>query len=464
MDKRTGWRYYFLLILVVLLVAVAGDILLRNLLADQPQLLENIRPKLALGGLCLIVLSGLVIFLARQRVIRPLDHLVMNLRQHIDGTDLTIDSLHSPGDISPLLYTLEVLLNSYNLQIQDAEAGQERLRSVLNQITDGIVMVDEDGTISSMNPAAEAIFDTTTEEAQGHTVAEVLRQHQWIELYRSCLESGLERTATLEIPSRKVFLQGIAIPPGETLPGVILMVFQDLSRIRRLETTRQDFISNISHELRTPLASIKALTETLQESALDDPAAAKQFLRRMDREVDALSQMVSELLELSRIESGRVPLVRRIITPYDLLLEAYKRMHAQAQRGNLTIDIHASKQLPVVEVDARRIEQVLVNLLHNAIKFSNPGDQILLSAVQEEGGVTFCVEDFGTGISESDLERIFERFYKTDQARSSGGTGLGLSIAKHIVEAHQGRIWAESTLNQGSRFFFWIPLQQDQDQ
>ena len=453
-----------MLILTVFLVGVAGDIFLRNLLAEQPQLLANIRPKLVLGGLCLIVLSGLVIFLARQRVIRPLDHLVRNLRQHIDGTDLTIDSLHNPGDISPLLYTLEVLLNSYSLQIQESEAGQARLRSVLNQITDGIVMVDEDGTISSMNPAAEAIFDTTNEEAQGHTVAEVLRQHQWIELYRSCLESGLERTATLEIPARKVFLQGIAIPPGETLPGVILMVFQDLSHIRRLETTRQDFISNISHELRTPLASIKALTETLQEGALDDPVAAKRFLGRMDREVDALSQMVSELLELSRIESGRVPLVRRIITPHDLLLEAYKRMHAQAERGDLTIDIHASDQLPPVEVDARRIEQVLVNLLHNAIKFSQPGNQILLSAIQEEGGVTFCVEDFGTGISESDLERIFERFYKTDQARSSGGTGLGLSIAKHIVEAHQGRIWAESTLNQGSRFFFWIPLQPDQDQ
>jgi two-component system phosphate regulon sensor histidine kinase PhoR len=110
------------------------------------------------------------------------------------------------------------------------------------------------------------------------------------------------------------------------------------------------------------------------------------------------------------------------------------------------------------------VEQVLVNLLHNAIKFSNPGDQILLSAVQEDEGIRFCVEDFGTGISEPDLERIFERFYKTDQARSSRGTGLGLSIAKHIVEAHGGKIWAESTLNQGSCFFFWIPLQADQDQ
>ncbi len=464
MDNRTGWRYFTFFILIVILVVIAGDTLLRNSLSGQPEILREIRPNLALGGLILIALGSLIFLIAQQRIIRPLDHLVRNLKVHIGGSDLKIDALHNPGDISPLLYTLEVLLNSYALQIQDAEAGQETLRSVLNQITDGIVMVDEDGTVNSMNPAAEMIFETSSEDARGHTVAEVLRHHQWIELYRSCLESRQEKTATLEIPSRKEFLQGIAIPAGENLPGYTLMVFQDLSRIRRLETTRQDFISNISHELRTPLASLKALTDTLQEGALDDPEAAKRFLSRMDKEVDALSQMVSELLELSQIESGRVPLVRRIITPHQLLQEAHKRMNAQAARRNLGIEIKASEELPPVEVDARRVEQVLVNLLHNAIKFSDPGDQILLSAFQEEEGITFCVEDFGIGISEADLERIFERFYKTEQARSSGGTGLGLSIAKHIVEAHQGRIWAESTLNQGSRFFFWIPLVPEGDQ
>ena len=458
MDKRAVWHYFLSFILAVLLVYIAGDLFLRNQFSDDPSSLEILRTRLALGGGILTALISGIFLIARQRVVRPLDDLVRNLKGHIEGRDLQIDSLHTPGDLSPLLYTLEVLLNSYSLQIQDAESGQERLRSVLNQITDGIVMVGQNGTVSSLNPAAEAIFDIASEKARGRTVAEVLRQHQWIELYRSCLESGQEKSATLEIPARKVFLQGIAIPPGETLPGYTLMVFQDLSQIRRLETTRQDFISNLSHELRTPLASLKALAETLQEGALDDPEAARRFLKRMDREVDALSHMVTELLELSRIESGRVPLERRSITPDDLLQEAFKRMVAQAERRELTIEIQASEDLPQVEVDARRVEQVLVNLLHNAIKFSDPGDRIILSAAQEGEGITFCVEDFGSGISDTDLERIFERFYKTDQARSSGGTGLGLSIAKHIVEAHQGRIWAESTLYQGSRFTFWVPL------
>jgi two-component system phosphate regulon sensor histidine kinase PhoR len=459
MEKRISWWYLIIPILAILIVIIIGDIYLTNLLTDNPTLLETIRPTLHLGGLILITTSGLVFFIARRRIAHPLNQLVYDLRQHIDGTELNIDSLHFPGDLSPLLYSIEILKNSYQLQIQDAELRQETLRSVLDQITDGIVMVNQNGEVSSLNPAAEVIFNIQNQDAKGHTVAEVLRQHQWIELYRSCLETGLESSTTLEIPSQKVFLQGIAIPPDESLPGYTLMVFQDLSQIRRLETTRQDFISNISHELRTPLASLKALTETLQDGALDDSKAARRFINRIDTEVDALSQMVTELLELSRIESGRVPLELQAVSPAEILRKSSNRMRSQADRGNLTFIIEASENLPMIYIDARRIEQVMVNLLHNAIKFSEAGKHIHLLAEQEDGGITFCVEDFGTGISETDLERIFERFYKTDQARSSGGTGLGLSIAKHIVEAHQGRIWAESTLNQGSRFFFWIPLQ-----
>jgi two-component system phosphate regulon sensor histidine kinase PhoR len=459
MEKRISWWYLIIPVLAILIVVLIGDIYLTNLLADNQTLLENIRPTLFLGGLILVAITGLVFFVARRRIANPLNQLVENLRQHIDGTDFNIDSLQYPGDLSPLLYSIEILKNSYQLQIQDAEMRHEILRSVLDQITDGIVMVNQNGQVSSLNPAAEEIFSIQNQDAQGHTVAEVLRQHQWIELYRKCLETGMGGSTTLEIPSQKIFLQGIAIPPDESLPGYTLMVFQDLSQIRRLETTRQDFISNISHELRTPLASLKALTETLQDGALDDQKAARRFINRIDTEVDALTQMVTELLELSRIESGRVPLEIATVSPQEILSNSSKRMNSQAQRGNLTIQIQASDQLPQIRADSRRIEQVLVNLIHNAIKFSESGDQIHLSAIKDDGGITFCVEDFGTGISEIDLERIFERFYKTDQARSSGGTGLGLSIAKHIVEAHQGRIWAESTLNQGSRFFFWIPLQ-----
>lgn len=233
---------------------------------------------------------------------------------------------------------------------------------------------------------------------------------------------------------------------------------QDLTRIRRLETVRRDFISNVSHELRTPLASLKALTETLQEGALEDPPAAHRFLGRIQTEVDALTQMATELLELSRIESGQVPLELKPISPFKLIMTTAERMKMQAERAGLMILVDCAPDLPNIRADMPRLEQVLVNLIHNALKFTRPGGEITLTASPQPGGfICFLVHDTGVGIPTDDLPRIFERFYKIDRARSGGGTGLGLSISRHLVEAHGGKIWAESIEGRGSTFLFTIP-------
>ncbi|MFN3309766.1 MAG: sensor histidine kinase, partial [Anaerolineales bacterium] len=246
--------------------------------------------------------------------------------------------------------------------------------------------------------------------------------------------------------------------PLETIAqGTVLMLLQNLTRQRYLETVRRDFISNISHELRTPLASLKALTETLQEGALDDPPAAHKFLMQIEKEVDSLSHMVSELLELSRIESGQVPLRLKPFSPHEILQKAVDRLGIQAERAGLKVVVDCDPNIPQVLADPSRLEQVVGNLFHNAIKFTPAGGQITLSAKPQNGNILFCVADSGIGIPAEDLPRIFERFYKTDRARASGGTGLGLAIAKHVVEAHGGYIWAESIESQGSKFFFVIP-------
>jgi two-component system phosphate regulon sensor histidine kinase PhoR len=231
-----------------------------------------------------------------------------------------------------------------------------------------------------------------------------------------------------------------------------------LTRVRRLETVRRDFISNVSHELRTPLASLKALTETLQQGALEDPPAARRFLGRIETEVDALTQMAQELLELTRIESGQVPLEFIAAAPQDLLASAVERMRAQAERAGVGLRTECPSGLPEVRTDPPRLEQVLVNLIHNAVKFTRPGGEVVLSAQLAGEFVCFSVRDTGVGISADDLPRIFERFYKADRARSGGGTGLGLSICRHLVEAHGGRIWAESEEGRGSTFYFTLPL------
>jgi two-component system phosphate regulon sensor histidine kinase PhoR len=244
---------------------------------------------------------------------------------------------------------------------------------------------------------------------------------------------------------------------GDVLPGEVLLLFKDLSLIRKLETIRQDFISNISHELRTPLASLKALSETLQDGALRDPEVSSRFLLQMDEEIDDLTQIVQELLELSKIESGKVPLEKKSIKPIELINRPVERMKLQSDRAGIAMEISISSKLPEVLVDMARMQQVIINLIHNAIKFTPPGGMITITAREETDQVVFGVNDTGEGIAEDDLERVFERFYKADRSRSRGGTGLGLSIARHIVETHKGRIWVESEIGKGSTFWFSIP-------
>jgi two-component system phosphate regulon sensor histidine kinase PhoR len=230
-----------------------------------------------------------------------------------------------------------------------------------------------------------------------------------------------------------------------------------MTHIRKLETVRRDFISNISHELRTPLASLKALAETLQISTVDDPETSRHFLERMDTEVDALTQMVNELLELARIESGRVPLELRRVDPCKLAVASTDRLKMQADRAGLSLELDCSDGLHSIIADGPRLEQVLVNLIHNAIKFTPSGGKITVFVKPQENMVCFGVRDTGIGISADMLPRVFERFYKTDPSRSERGTGLGLSIARHLVETHSGRIWAESQKGKGSTFYFTIP-------
>jgi two-component system phosphate regulon sensor histidine kinase PhoR len=280
-----------------------------------------------------------------------------------------------------------------------------------------------------------------------------------VEIWRRSQQSAEPEESMLDLDRRVIRV--VSTPFGEGVQRGYNVTLQDLTQLRRLETVRRDFVSNISHELRTPLASLRALVETLRDGALDDPPAAARFLDRIETEVDALAQMVQELLELSRIESGRVPLRRRPTPVSDIVLRPVERLQPQAERAGIDLIIDLQGGLPPVMADAERMHQVITNLVHNAIKFTPPGGTITVRARQHSAPgpdrVVFSVHDTGEGISREDLARIFERFYKVDRARSAGGTGLGLAIAKHLVRAHEGEIWAESVEGQGSTFFLTLP-------
>ena len=331
------------------------------------------------------------------------------------------------------------------------EAERDRLRTLLAELGDAIVFADRDEVVQLANRSAVRMFGG---ELIGRRLVEVVRDHETLDAIEEA-RRGRESVAQVERDGGRRVLRASAKPLGG---GEILLAVQDLSSLRRLETQRRDFVANVSHELRTPLASLRAMVETLQDGAIGDRAAALDFLTRIQQEVDGLSQLVNELLALSRIESGEERLETTAVSPRLLLERCAERMTPLAERAGITLAVEQPHELPAVRADPEQIGRVLTNLVHNALRFTPAGGTVTLGATADDGRVALWVRDTGVGIDPDDLERVFERFYKADRARATGGTGLGLAIAKHIVQAHAGTIGAASDgPGRGSTFTFTLP-------
>ncbi len=430
---------------------------------DQVQAsVRRLQQAIMIAAVAAAVLAVVLADIIARRIVRPIRELTVASRKIVAGESFFHQVPARGDEVEDLARALNQMSERLRGQIEALQAEREKLSTVLQQMESGVLMVDPQGQIALINRAAERIFGIDETAATGHSLVETLRLYQVVDVWEKVRQVNATEIQTLDLLNQRKSLQVIATPLGGVLAGNILLIFQDLTHLRRLETIRRDFISNISHELRTPLASLKALTETLLDGALTDPPAAKRFLTRIETEVDSLSLMVQELLELSRIESGRVPLEFEPTRPEKLIQGAVERLQMQAERARMEIVVQCPSDLPPVRADLPRMQQVLMNLLHNAIKFTPVGGKIVLFAGPvEDRQVLFGVRDTGIGIPADDLPRIFERFYKADRARSGGGTGLGLAISKHLVEAHGGRIWAESTLGAGSTFYFVLPVSPD---
>ncbi len=417
----------------------------------------QLRWTILVATLATTLLSLLLSLLIAERTARPVRDLTQMARRILAG-DLRARLFPSTRDeVGQLTVAFGQMTDHMQREMAALVRERGRLATVLEHMADGVLITDSAGQVLLVNPAAARLLDTGEQEVIGRTFAQVVRNHQLIELWKQCQESGEERRGLLELSRRGLFLQAIvtSLPTGDS-PGY-LVILQDLTRLRHLETVRQDFVSNVSHELRTPLVSLKALVDALRGGAMDDPPTVQRFLNGFEVEVDTLTQIVEELLELSRIESGKVPLRLRPVTAAEVVVSPVERLRPQAERAGLTLALEVPSDLAPVQADLERVQQVVTNLVHNAIKFTPSGGQVTVSAVEAEGEAVFSVRDTGVGIPADDLPRIFERFYKADRARSGGGTGLGLAISKHIVQGHGGRIWATSIEGRGSTFYFSLP-------
>ena len=333
-----------------------------------------------------------------------------------------------------------------------------RLTAIMSGLTDGVVMTDAEGKIVLANPASEKLFNFQEKDVLNRRLIEVVRDHEADDVLKLCLKTGQTQSVQFETTFSKRFLRAIAAPITEGGLTGALLLFQDLTELRTLQTMRRELLGNISHDLRTPLAGIKAMVETLKGNAIDDKEAAQDFLNRIDSETDRLTQMVAEITELSRIETGKAEL-ELAPTNLNLLIEgAIGQLNPLAERQQVTIATELDANLPMITIDGDRIRQTVINLVHNAIKFNHPGGKVTISTRSNKDSVIVNVADTGTGIAKDDLPRVFERFYKSDKSRSRGGSGLGLAIAKHTIQAHGGTIQAQSEEGKGSTFSFTLPL------
>jgi two-component system phosphate regulon sensor histidine kinase PhoR len=348
------------------------------------------------------------------------------------------------------------LADRIEARIAGASQERNRLMAAINSSVDAVIAVDAENNVTFANAATEVMLEKKPDEIVGQPFVWVVPTAEVIQALRDSRESGVQSSLVIERPVRR-YLRAIVTPIRGGGEWASLVVFHDLTDVKRVEDVRRDFAANVSHELRTPLAAIKSVIETLQGGAMEDTAVAKDFLERADSEVDRLVQMVEELLELSRIESGELEVRKEAVDIGETATAAVDRLRPHADRAGVTLKADVAPSVPAVLGDRVTLERAVMNLVHNAIKFTEEGGSIDVGVRAVEGGIELAVQDTGVGIEAQDLPRVFERFYKTDRARRAGGTGLGLAVVKHTVEAHGGRVWAESTLGSGSTFRMWLP-------
>jgi two-component system phosphate regulon sensor histidine kinase PhoR len=285
----------------------------------------------------------------------------------------------------------------------------------------------------------------------------LVRDHNIYRLTSECLTTGEPQQGEIELLRPRRFLSAIATPLNENSSRGVLLTLHDLTRIRQVEASHKEFVSNVSHELRNPLASVKAMVETLEDGMIEENQFAKDFLERIHRDIDRMTFLVNDLLELSRLESGQLALQLAPLDLRPLVDEVSARFSAAAEAHGITVETDLPPGLPQVSGDREKLQQVLINLVENALKFTPIAGSITLSAQLQNEMIEVRVKDTGAGIPQEHLTHIFERFYKVDRARRDGGTGLGLAIVKQIVEAHRGEAWVESQEGVGSTFIFTIP-------
>jgi len=407
-------------------------------------------------ALLLVVAAAFVLQRLYLRPWRELEHLLTRIGRGEQPPTFLLGGITRARRVGLALERLLARQRELDRQVSKDAA---EVRAVLAALTDGLLVVDSSQHILICNPAFEQLYGQSR-IATGTALLDIIRDSDVIEPIRAALDQARARVAEVTAPDRKKQLQLTAVPitqNGEA-SGVVA-VFHDISRLKQADEIRRDFVANVSHELRTPLSIFHGNLETLLEPGDLDEDETRHIYEVMKRHSDRLNLLVNDLLSLARLESKEANLQLAEIKLRDFL-EGVTRDWAKRLAGkNLRLELEVPDNFPTLRVDERRLEEVVHNLLDNAVKYSHQNGRILIQAGAPDQEVVLSVRDEGVGIAANDLPRIFERFYRADRARSRelGGTGLGLSIVKHIAQLHGGRVEAESVVGQGTTIRVTLP-------
>lgn len=408
-------------------------------------------------GIVGVVFAVLIGYIGAARTTRSIAALTEGARQLTAGELEYRVNAQASDETQELAQAFNRMAVSLRDLVRDLSAERGKLTAVLNTMADGVVVIDGNGRIVLVNHAAEGILSIEGEEVYERRFTEIIRDHALQQLVALCTEQREVQHGEVEIPQWRRYLSVITTPLADHGDAGVLLTMHDLTRIRQVETSRKEFVSNVSHELRGPLAAVKILAESLASGALKEKKRAKDFLRRINGEIDRMTAMVNELMELSRLESEQSSLQLAPLDLHPFIAELREEHGERTKKRKVALDVALPEVLPPVRGDEEKLRQVFDNLLSNAFKFTPEDGRVSLSAQQENGNVCLRVADTGVGIPRRHLPHIFERFYKVDRSRHSEGFGLGLAIVKHIVQAHGGEVRAESAEGEGTTFTVVLP-------
>jgi two-component system phosphate regulon sensor histidine kinase PhoR len=436
-------------------------------LASIDETLRSIEIKIVMGGLLIALFATILSLWVSRRISRPIEEIKKGAESFARGDFECRLPVENPEEIGSLSETMNQMAVELQERIRKMTKQRNELEAVLSSMLEGVIAVDNDERIISMNQAAGEMLEAHPSQAQGRTIQEVIRNVDLQRLVRKAL-SGVEPVEedVVLYAEEERMLNGhsTALYDEDGHRMGALLVLNDVTRLKKLESVRRDFVANVSHEIKTPIAAIQGFVETLRDGAIENREDTERFLGIIQKHVGRLNAIIEDLLSLSRIEQeeGNQEIVLSKGRVRDVLSMAIQVSQVKATQKNIRMTLSCREDL-MAKINPPLLEQAVVNLLDNAIKYSDPESSVRIEAKQVDGEVLVTVRDQGCGIEKKHIPRLFERFYRVDKARSRklGGTGLGLAIVKHVTQAHGGRVTVESTPGKGSAFCLHLPANFD---